>query len=134
MNKTFNIIKFYYFLTPVFFILDSVWEQTFRVAGLENQTYRYTYYGLCLICALICALNQYLSVIVSLLESGINMLILIMSVMLPVFTAGQNVERDIISIGLNGQKLINFILIGSLICYSFYAAQSAMKTGGQSNN
>ena len=127
MDNAFNIIKFYYFLTPVFFILDSIWEQTFRVAGLDNQTYRFAYYGLCLICALICYLDKYLSIIVSLVESGINMLILLMSVMLPIFTAGYHAEGDLSTIGLNGQKLINFLLIGSLISYSYYTAQSALK-------
>lgn len=131
MLKATEVLRIYFYLTPAFFILDSVWEQTFRVAGLDNPSLRYAYYGLCIICAVFCYLNHKLSIPLTLIESAVNMFILLASVMVPIYTAGLDLENNINQVGLTIQKLINFLLMGSLIVYSFHAAQSELRFGGE---
>jgi hypothetical protein len=41
----------------------------------------------------------------------------------PLFSAGNLLENGNNEIGVSGQRLINFILVGSLISCSFYSSQ-----------
>ncbi len=55
------------------------------------------------------------------------MLILLLGVMFPIFTAGVQVDNNVDFIGLSGQRLINFLLAGSLVSYYFYSAQFSIR-------
>jgi len=120
---TAHFLKLYYYITPLFLLIDLLWEQVFRVAGFNDPIYRYYYYGVCTFCALVCYLKPRFLTLITLMESSVNMMILIFSVMLPIFSAGNMLENGNNEIGLSGQRLINFILMGSLISYSFYSSQ-----------
>lgn len=126
MSKV-HFFQYYYLLTPVFFIADFLWDQSFRVAGLNDPVYRYYYYGFCLVCAAVCYLLPRLSSLVTLFESCINMTLLVLGIMLPIINAGNTLEADGSEIGLSVQKLLNFIFVGSLICYSFYNSLADLK-------
>lgn len=126
MSKV-HFFQYYYYLTPLFFIADFLWDQSFRVAGLGDPVYRHYYYGFCLACAMVCYLTPRLSSLVTLFESSINMAILVLGIMLPVINAGNTLEAGGSEIGLSVQRLINFIFAGSLICYSFYNSLAGLK-------
>lgn len=38
-------LEVYYLATPLFFLMDLVWRAPIRVAGIENQSWRYAYYA-----------------------------------------------------------------------------------------
>ena len=119
---TVRYLKLYYYITPVFVFIDIFWDQTFRAAGINEPLFRYYYYGFCFLCALLCYFRPCLSSIITLVESSINMTILMLGIILPIVMLGNRVESGEIEAGLSVQKLIAFILSGSLICYSFYTA------------
>jgi len=123
LNST-TFFKYYYYITPLFFFLDYVWGYEFRIAGLSDPLHRYYYYGFCVLCGLICYFQPVLSNLVTLIESSINILVLIFSVMLPIIMIGNLEEQNGVAIGLSGQRLVNFVLTGSILLYDFYSAQS----------
>ncbi|MBM2830175.1 MAG: hypothetical protein HW411_965 [Gammaproteobacteria bacterium] len=124
MSNSTTIVKIYYYLTPLFFLLDYVWGQSFRIAGLSDPVHRYYYYGFCILCGLICYFKPVLSYLITMMESSINIFILVLGVMLPIATIGNLEEQEIVSVGLSWQRLINFVLTGSILLYNFYSAQA----------
>ena len=126
MSKV-HFFQYYYYLTPVFLVADFLWGQSFRVAGLNDPVYRYYYYGFCLACAAFCYFTPRLSSLVTLFESSINMTILVLSIMLPIINVGNSLDAGGGEIGISTQRLINFIFVGSLICYSFYNSLTGLK-------
>lgn len=122
-----RIFSIYYYLTPVFILIDLVAGKSFRAAGLELP-FRYYYYGLCLLCALLCYAKPALSALVTLFESSTNMLVLLLGVMLPIFNIEQAVENNATDIGLAGERLINFLLSGSMIAWSFHASVDRLQS------
>jgi hypothetical protein len=79
-----TVARLYYFVTPVFILLDYLWGINVRVAVLDSMPlYKNLYYAFCIICAVgIFAFTKY-SAVVALFESAINFVMTILVLFLP---------------------------------------------------
>ena len=114
-----NWLQGYYFSTPLFVLADSLLGLDFRVSGLQNPAWRFAYYGVCMLFALLLWYRPRFSPLIGMGESSVNLTILMVSVMLPVMRP----ELDGDGIGLQGMQLLNFILTGGVLLAAFYSAQ-----------
>lgn len=119
-----NWLQGYYFCTPLFMLADGLLGLDFRVSGLHAPGYRYAYYGFCMLCALLLRFRPRLSPLVGMGESGINLAILMISIMLPILRPDLDANGAVI--GLQGANIINFILTGCVLLAAFYSAQNRL--------
>lgn len=117
-----EIISFFYFLTPLFVILDYFFGLNIRIAGLEHfGFYKYFYYLFCIICAVIIHKFKGYSLIVGFIESSINLLILFIGFLLPYYSYASLIEEgnvDEISF-YNSSMIINFMVSGFILIITF---------------
>jgi hypothetical protein len=124
-------IRRYYLVTPLFFLLDSLFGYSFRISGLPEPGYRYAWYGFCLLCALGCYSASRFTALIAMTESSVNLLILLASILLPIVYLGDLAEEPVTAVGLNGDNLLNFLLTGGILLGVFYSAQQALHDGGR---
>jgi hypothetical protein len=124
-------IRRYYLVTPLFFLLDSLFGYSFRISGLPQPGYRYAWYGFCLLCALGCYAAARFSALIAIVESSVNLLILLASVLLPIVYLGDLGEESVPVIGLNGDNILNFLLTGGILLSVFYSAQHELYDSGR---
>jgi len=114
-------LRAYYYLTPLFFLGDTLLGLDFRVAGLHASGHRFAYYGGCMLCALLLRYRPPLAPLVGMAESSVNLAILMAGVLLPLL------QPDLIEAGgytgLHGAHIINFLLSGGILLATFYSAQ-----------
>jgi len=79
-----TIPKFYYYITPLFILLDYFGRLSVRAAVLDTTPiYKNLYYGFCIFCAVGIHIRPQLSAVVALLDSTIIVLMTVFSVFLP---------------------------------------------------
>ncbi len=114
-----KIIRIYYLATPVFFILYYYFDINLRVSIPGAGVYWfYLYYLSCFIASFVVFKNITIGSLFSLVESSINIFLLILSIYLPVINIGQNVEN--VNPGIGFSELIHFIIAGFILIQSFY--------------
>ena len=124
-----KLIRVYYLATPLFVILDVLFGVTVRASGLSQPEYRYLYYGLCLLCALGCFLRVRYTALIVILESSVNLLILLLGVMLPVIHLG-DLHGQAAAVQINGDNILNFTITGLVLAGVFHAAQRELHSPG----
>jgi hypothetical protein len=78
------IPRFYYWVTPVFVLLDYVWGINVRVAVLDAALQQKNlYYGFCVVCGVVMFLWPQSTPLVALGESAINVLMTALAILLP---------------------------------------------------
>lgn len=115
-----RILKIYYFITPVFVLLDYVAGVKIRIvfpAGFDG--FALVYYIICFGSVFVAFKQTMVAAIFSLLESSINLLLLLLSVFLPLVMLDQTLE------GVGGfrfglTELIHFFIVGSFLLFGFY--------------
>lgn len=81
-----NPVAIYYWLTPAFWALDVVFGANLRVAGLEGHDgWKAIYYLFSLGCGVALWLRPSWTRLVGLTEASLNILVLVLSVMVPYF-------------------------------------------------
>ena len=119
-----SLIQAYYLATPLFWLLDFVFHAPVRVAALPQPELRLLYYVFALACGVLVRWRPRLTPFVGLAESSANLLLLILSVLLPIFTLPTRVaEGAEVSLPFGPAMLINFFLSGTLLVISFYRNQ-----------
>jgi hypothetical protein len=119
-----SLIQAYYLATPLFWLLDVLFHAPIRVAALPQPGLRLLYYVFALGCGVLVRWRPRLTPFVGLAESSMNLLLLILSVLLPIFTLPTRVaEGAEISLPFGPAMLINFFLSGTLLVISFYRNQ-----------
>lgn len=120
-------LQAYYWATSLFFLADLTLGVSLRAAALPSPTLRYLYYFLCLGCAWACRRWPASAPWVGMTESAVNILLLILSVMLPVFSLTDAVlAGEPIPPPMTTGKLLNFVLSGTVLWLSFQRSQSAV--------
>ncbi len=118
IRHTDPMIRWWYLLTPVFAALDWLQGWSFRVAALEQAGFRAAYYGLLIVCTATVLLRPGSRFWVALLESALNLgLLLIVTVSVLVAAPGQVFAGSAPTVLTLGQ-LVNFLLVGSVLIYS----------------
>ncbi|HYQ72437.1 MAG TPA: hypothetical protein VET88_10995, partial [Gammaproteobacteria bacterium] len=115
----------YYFSTPLFVLADSLLGLDFRISGLQNPVYRFVYYGVCLLFALLLWYRPRYSPLIGMGESSVNLTILMVGVLLPVMRP--ELDGDSTGMSLQGMQLLNFILTGGVLLAAFYSAQHRLQ-------
>jgi hypothetical protein len=119
-------IQAYYWATSAFFLADLTLGANLRAAALPQPELRYLYYVLCLGCALTCRRWPQHAGWVGMGESTVNIFLLILSVMGPIFAmpdavlAGEGIVAP-----MTTGKLINFVVSGTVLWLSFQRSQAA---------
>ncbi len=79
-----RLIEAYYLATPLFFLVDVFLSFPIRVSALADPGLRYLYYAFALGCGVASRVRPKVGPYVGLAESSLNILLLILSVMLPI--------------------------------------------------
>lgn len=117
---TSNSLRFYYLATPLFLILHFYFDLNLRVAMPGASTgLLLIYYLVCFAAGFVVFKNPVFGAIFSLAESSINIFLLILSVMLPVFTLG-GAAGDQAPVRFGVAELLHFLLVGSILLHGFY--------------
>ena len=116
-----HVLTKYYLATPLFLVIDLLLDQNYRVAipwGADSLAYIYMI--LCFIVGGLILKNSSLLNVFTLIESSLNIFLLILSVYLSIFAlAGRPEQSGAFRFGT--QELIHFAVVGSMFLYSFYS-------------
>ena len=116
-----ELIRLYYFITPLFFALDLLFGVNFRITipGSEGDTFYYLYIAACFILGSFVFKSPLSSSLFGLAESSINILLLLLSVMLPIFSLAENLDT-MNSFSFGTQEIIHFLIAGTILMLSFH--------------
>ena len=122
------IPKFYYYITPVFILLDYFGGLSVRAAVLDSMPmYKNLYYGFCIFCAAIIHFRPQFTAVVTLFESTIIALMTVLSVFLPYIqfiTQADDVlnENWDIASAFSIPKIVNLVLAGTMAIVAFHGS------------
>ena len=133
LDSRFRIIQGYYLGTPLFFLADVSWGWRIRLAdSVGDWTLRCVYYGCCLLCAVLCFKRPRLAPLVGVVESAVNVLLLVLGVMLPVIQAPGRLLVGEPVVGLfTRDTFVNFCLTGGMLAVSFHRNVMALERMGR---
>jgi hypothetical protein len=131
--KTDQVIKVYYFATPLFLILELAFGFDFRVnAYISDPKWRFFYYLFCFVCMIAIAWRPKFTIAVGILECSTNLIILFVgtavSWMFP-FTAVSPDTFEVLWVEnpVTITNVISFLLVGSLWILCFRRQVSMLK-------
>ena len=116
-----ELIRFYYFITPLFFAVDLLFGINLRVSVPigENEAFYYFYITACFILGSFVFKSPVSSAWFGLAESSVNILLLMLSVMLPIFKLAGDLDAAG-SFTFGTQELFHFLIAGSILILSFH--------------
>lgn len=122
------IPKFYYYITPVFILLDYIGGLSVRAAVLDSMPmYKNLYYGFCIFCGISMHFRPQFSAVVALFESTIIVLMTVLSVFLPYVQIIMqtddvlNENWDVTS-AFSIPRIVNIVLAGSIAIFAFHGS------------
>jgi len=115
-----HVLTKYYLATPVFLVIDLLLDQNYRVSiPWGADSFAYIYMALCFIVGGIILKNSSLLHYFTLIESSLNIFLLMLSVYLSIFAlAGRSENGGPFTFGT--EELIHFALVGSILLTTFY--------------
>jgi len=129
-----TIPKFYYYITPLFILLDYLGGLSVRAAVLDSMPmYKNLYYGFCVFCAVGIYFRPGFSAVVALIESTIIVLMTVMSVFLPyvryIMEADDvlNTNWDF-SNAFSVPRIVNIVLSGTVGIIAFHGSLRMLET------
>jgi hypothetical protein len=126
-----RLLRLYYWATPLFFLADSVWGVSVRASFLPSWNLRLGYYGFCLGCAVVCHRWPGSVPWVGMGESAVSLLLLILGIMLPIYGMHDAVlGGGAMAAPLSAGRLVNVMLCGSVMVYSFHRHRWRIAAGG----
>ncbi len=76
--------RWYFYITPGFILLDYTMGINVRISALDTMPfYKNLYYGFCILCGICMYIIPRYSAVVALLESSINIILLVLGIYLP---------------------------------------------------
>jgi hypothetical protein len=124
--------RYYYAATIAFALLDWLGGMNLRAAGFAGSPgLRVVYYAGCLGCGLLAHLRPGLAGPVTLAESALNIVALILSVLLPLYTFDP--EAPEAQLSEYPEVVANFLISGSAATAAFYHSLHGMRTGGRAD-
>ncbi len=89
-----RLFEWFYLATPAFAAADIFWGIPARAAGIPDPHWRMAYYGLLMGCWLLCRRTPAAGPFVGLVESSVNLLILFLAVLLPIWSAAEQLPTS----------------------------------------
>ena len=128
-----KLFFWYYALTPLFVLLDLLFAANIRVVALEHLGWwKWIYYLFCLGVAAVDYYRPSMTRVLGLIESCLNIFLLVLSVALPVFLLPEKLLRgETVSLPFDGFFFLNFFLAGAIFVISFYGNLFALTTVGK---
>ncbi len=124
--RSLNLIVAYYLATPAFAVADLVFGVPVRLAGVADATHRLAYYVVVFALGVLCRLRPGATPFVGMAESTANLLILLLSILLPIWSLPDAVLAGApLGAGLMGMALGNALLSGTALVVSFHRSQAA---------
>jgi hypothetical protein len=126
----------YYYITPLFILLDYAGGLSIRVVVLDSMPlYKNLYYGFCILCGIgVYGLPRFTPV-VALFESSINFLMTVLAVFLPyirfVTETDDFLTADLPTMaGFDAPHIVNIILAGTIAVFGFHGSLRALGLSG----
>lgn len=118
----------YYYITPLFILLDYLGGINIRAAVLDSMPmYKNLYYGFCIFCAAGIYFRPRFSAVVALFESTIMVLMTVLSVFLPYVRYLMQADDvlsgnwDIVN-AFSIPRIVNLILAGTIAIFAFHGS------------
>ncbi len=116
-----RLLEAYYLATPLFIVVDVALHAPVRVSFLASPAQRWAYYGVCIVCGLACHHWPHAARPIALAESSVNMLLLALSVMLPIWSLGDAVlAGGPIPSPMTPARLMNVMVTGTALILAFH--------------
>ncbi|MEQ9398357.1 MAG: hypothetical protein RJQ04_04235 [Longimicrobiales bacterium] len=116
----------YYLATPLFAVIDAGFGAPIRVAGIESPGVRWAYYAGLVALGFLCRARPSVAPWVGMGESAVNILLLILAVMLPIWSIpGEILSGGEVEGPFSRVSLANFVLSGGALVWSFHRNQAA---------
>jgi len=121
-----SIARWYFYITPLFILLDYIWGVNVRVSALDSiPVYKNLYYGFCILCGVCMYFVPRYSAIVTLFESIINFGMIVFSIFMP-YIQNMIYAEDILNAdfkameeSINAQSIVNLVIVGSFVVLTF---------------
>jgi hypothetical protein len=115
-----QLLKWFYLASPVFFLIDIGLGWDIRISFLDHSpTWKAAYYLFCFSIGIMMWRWSMLEPILGIIEGGVNMLLLTLSVLLPYYQAIDAISSgEQITNPLNSGSIINYILTGIFLMIS----------------
>ena len=111
-----GLFTVYYLATPFFVVADALFGVNIRIAALPDAGSRTAYYVFAFACGLLCHWRPRIAPVIGVFESSLNVLLLVLSVMLPLFELQEAVFTDEPWVTpFSAMSLGNFILSGTVL-------------------
>jgi hypothetical protein len=129
MNSEYRsyIARWYFYITPVFILLDYFLGVNVRVSALEGMpVYKNLYYGFCIFCGVIMFVFPRWSAVVAMFESSVNAFMIAFGIFVPYLRAITvltddvlNADWEALGASLSFQSIVNFMIVGSCLILTF---------------
>ncbi|HCO93768.1 MAG TPA: hypothetical protein DIU00_07450 [Phycisphaerales bacterium] len=133
LDSKYMIPKFYYYITPLFILLDYFGGLSVRAAVLDSMPlYKNLYYGFCICCGIGIYFRPGFSAVVALFESMIIVLMTVLSVFLPYVR--YIMEADVLNTNLDFTntfsipRIVNIVLSGTIGIFAFHGSLRMLGT------
>lgn len=122
-----SFARWYFYITPLFILLDYILGINIRVSALETMPlYKNLYYGFCILCGICMYVIPRYSAVVALLESSINIMMLVLGIFLPYIQTITALMDDVLGAdftaleeSLKVQPMLNLFIVGSCLILTF---------------
>ena len=128
-----SIPSVYYYITPLFILLDYLGGINVRVAVLDSfPLYKSLYYGFCVLCGVGMYALPRCTPIVALFESTINILMIVLAVIVPYFQFIEEAD-DVLNADLHIAgafdipHIVNLILAGGIAIIAFHGSLRSLE-------
>jgi len=122
-----SLARWYFYITPLFVLLDYFWGLNIRVAALDTAPiYKNLYYGFCVLCGISMFIIPRYSAVVALFESSINFTMLVLAFFSRYMQTITNLMDDVLSTdfkavekSLTAESITNFAIVGFFLILTF---------------
>lgn len=117
----------YYLATPLFALADLGFGMSVRVAGLDEPWQRGLYYAGAFGCGAFCRLYPRATPWVGIVESSGNLLLLLLSILLPIWTLPDAVlSGSDVTVSLGGASILNTVVSGGVLVWAFHRHRESL--------
>ena len=122
-----SLFAVYYLATPLFVVADLLLGVNIRVAALSDAGSRSAYYLFAFACGVLCHWRPRMTPVIGIVESSLNVLLLVLSIMLPLLELQEAVFADEPwVVPFSAMSLGNFILSGTVLVASFHLHMASL--------
>jgi hypothetical protein len=121
------LVRLYYLATPLFAALDLLVGVSVRAAGIASLPWRFVYYAFSFACWVLIRRRPAWLPAIGITEGSVNLLLLFLSVLGPIFAAPAIVaEGGTPDVAFGLGKLVNLLLAGSVLILGIQSHQATL--------